>query len=117
MAFHQGLRLKKFIEKSDYKILDVVKKTGIANSSLFDIFKKEELSRSKILPILNLIGMTYEDFIGNATSTELADLKKENELLKNENIQLLKDKINLLEQLQNETVTNKKNPIHTKNIV
>jgi predicted transcriptional regulator len=108
MAFHQGSRLKKIIEKSDFNISQIVKKSGIANSSIYGMFEKEELVRSKILPILDVLKMTYEEFMGNATSTELEDLKKENDRLKTENIQLLKDKINLLERIEDISKMTKK---------
>ena len=38
--YHAGLRLKKFIDKSGFTITDIVTKTGIARSSLYDMFAK-----------------------------------------------------------------------------
>jgi FtsZ-binding cell division protein ZapB len=100
MPFHQGSRIKNLIEKSQYKISDIIKKSGIAHSSIFDLFKKEEIVRSKLLPILDILKITYEEFMGTSTSTEIEDLKKENATLKNENIQLLKDKIDLMQRIE-----------------
>ena len=103
---HQGSRLQNFIEKSPVTIVEILKQTGIAKSSLYDLFKKEELLQSKILPILELINIDADQFYGKL---ELNDgetpygLKVENELLKTE-IELLKkqlaDKEEIIELLK-----------------
>lgn len=62
MQLHQGMRLKKYVELSHLKVKDISEKSGVATSSLHDMYKKEELLWSKIEPILNVLGVSRADF-------------------------------------------------------
>jgi hypothetical protein len=57
MQQHQGLRLKKIIELSHLKIKDISELSGIPHSSLYDLYKKPEILRVKIEPILKVLGV------------------------------------------------------------
>lgn len=65
MQVHQGLRLKKKVEISRFKVKQIVQKSGIAKSSLYDMYKKPELLRSKVEPVLNAINITADDFFAS----------------------------------------------------
>ena len=62
--YHAGLRLKKFIDKSGFTITDIVTKTGIARSSLYDMFGKKELLFSRVEPILTVLAIDAETWTG-----------------------------------------------------
>src|SRR5436853_4300136 len=97
MFFHHGSRLKKLIDKSPMQVSEISKKSGVALSSLYDIYKKEELTRSKIGPILKVLNIEPEDFFNGKTSleepqpayyAEIEALKRENQLLREQVAQL-----------------------------
>lgn len=60
---HQGFRLKKFIDTSDKTITDIVKEIGISRATLYNWFETDELLLSKIRPVLQVIGVSENDFI------------------------------------------------------
>lgn len=113
MQFHQGLRLQNLIEKSSYSITKITTKTGIAKSSLYDIFKRDELLPSKIRPILDLLNVSFFDFYGFTTNgfvvnedqipyglrEQVALLKEQVESLKKQ----LADKEEIIELLKQKT--------------
>lgn len=105
--YHQGSRLKKFVDKSEYTLKEISEKSDVPTSSIYDMFKKSELLPSKFLPLLKVMGVTMLEFEGKRSKGEEVDiiqkmtleiesLKRENELLKqqiaskDEIIQLLK---------------------------
>ena len=112
MQLHQGSKLKKIIEKSDFLIKDISENTEVAVSSLYDMFAKQEILPSKIRPILKLLGVTFYEFYGFYEQNNLLKddpapygykeqceaLQRENDLLKtkladkDEIIALLKSK-------------------------
>lgn len=62
MQFHQGTRLKKFVELSHLKVKDISEKSGVAISSLHDLYKKPEVLWSRIEPILQVLNVTRDEF-------------------------------------------------------
>jgi len=100
--FHQGSRLKFRLEKSGYKIKEIIEKTGIARSSLHDMYKKPELLKSKIAPILEAAEIDIDDFYGIkepvAASQEMAGLRLQVESLKRET-QLLNDQLKAKDEI------------------
>ena len=91
MQFHHGLRLENLIKKSGQKITHVIKASGVSKGSVYKYFGLEELDKSKILPILKAIGVTYEDFMGKESSDENKELRQALEASKQEVIDLLKE--------------------------
>lgn len=60
--YHQGLRLKKFIEKSGKKTVAVCKLAGVPKSSYYEMIKKKELLPSTIRPLLSVINISETEF-------------------------------------------------------
>lgn len=114
MQFHQGSRLKKIIEKSGKKKVEIIAESGVSNGTLYKMFELSELEKLKILPILKAVGLTYDEFIGDKKSGELVQLQQRITELENENKKLLLDKIALLEKLESERELNKKNAVRSR---
>lgn len=104
MQFHQGSRLKYFIDKSHLEVKDIADKSGIPRTTLYGMFEKAELLRSKVEAVLKVIKVDTARFFnskdptidGNDFENENAQLKeiitllrKQNEL-QAETIELLK---------------------------
>jgi hypothetical protein len=108
MQFHQGLRLKNFIENSKFKVKDISEKSGVALSSLYDLYKKNEILKSRLEPILNAIEVDLDTFYG--VKSDLKESKSVTESLKRE-IELLKQQLQakdeIIDLLKNKTKTTK----------
>lgn len=100
--FHNGFRLKNKIEKSHLKLKIISEKSGIPLSSIYDMYKKPELLRSKIKPILDVIEVDIDQFYQTKQDApkqlEESGLKVENEALKRE-IALLKQNLEVKEEI------------------
>jgi hypothetical protein len=109
MQFHQGSKLKKIIDNSDLTIAQIVELSKVSKGTLYNFFDYEEITRKKIAPILEVLGVDINDFYlspsvvneGNTAYGYKAmyeALLRENELLKKqladkeEIISLLKSK-------------------------
>lgn len=107
MQFHNGMRLKKIIKNQTLTITEISKRSEVASSSIYDLFKKPEVTPGRIRPILEVIGISVEDFfysskIENRTGKEglvieIENLKRQNELLR-EQITQQKEMILLLKK-------------------
>lgn len=102
MQFHQGQRLRNLIEKKKIEQKQISELTGIPKSSLTEILKREEIMLSKLQKILKVLDVTQEDFFNTNYKADsepprknINQLIEENEILRRENNQLLKDKIAL----------------------
>ena len=113
MKFHQGQKLKNLIEKSNYTLVKIIELTGIKPGSFYLLFAKEkDIPLSKLEPILQVIGITTNEFFGTIAPVAVNDyeaVKLENEALKNDKLQWQADKIKLLEQLVKNNTETKKN--------
>lgn len=108
MQFHNGERLKKIIKNQPLTITEISKISEVASSSIYDLFKKPEVTPGRIRPILDVIGVSVEDFFHNSSKIEnrtgkgglvleIENLKRENELLR-EQIKQQKEMILLLKK-------------------
>lgn len=88
--FHQGLRLQNKIQKSPLKLKVISEKSGVPVSSVYDLYKKPELLRSKIKPILDVLEIDADTFYGFKTD-ESKDLLMEIERLKAEVLTLRRE--------------------------
>jgi len=94
MQLHQGMRLKKIISESRYKVKEISELSEVPMSSLYDFFEKTELMPSRIRPILKLLNVSFSYFYSIKIYTNTAKpsdntegfvreaLQKENELLR-----------------------------------
>ena len=101
MQLQQGFKLKNLISKSGIKISEILDKSKVAHSSLYGMFNKDEIERKKVMPILKVLGISYEDFIGVQKSGELEDLRAALAACQAEK-DILKDRVM---ELQNELLT------------
>lgn len=103
MQFHQGSRLKNFVEKSYLSVKEIAEKSGIARSSLYDLYEKPEILPSKVGPILDVLNITQDRFYAKKLVPETSTLENDEIGFGVENVQL-KKMISLL-QLQVEQQT------------
>jgi hypothetical protein len=100
--FHQGMRLKKLIDNSHLLLTDIAEKTKMQRGSLYYMFDKEEILRSKILPILKVLEISPDDFYNQNSLVEdpqaAFGIKAENEALKREN-ELLRAQVKQLNEI------------------
>ena len=92
--YHQGNRLKYFIEHSHLKLKEISEKSKIPLSSFYDLYKKDEILGSKLKAILDVLGVDEKIFFDRnytevadpvapyGLDTEINTLKRENELLR-----------------------------------
>lgn len=112
MQFHQGLRLKKIIEEKNLVTAKIAKKLGFDRRQNLSYYYTVDVIKNDILvKILNAVGVDMDYFLSGNVNTELEDTKKELAIVKAENVQLLKDKINLMERIDEITKTTKKTRI------
>ncbi len=109
MQFHQGLRLKQIIEEKNLVTAKIAKKLGFERRQNLSYYYTIELIKNDILiKILDAVGVDMDYFLSGNKNTELQDLKKELDIVRAENVQLLRDKINLLERISELEKTFKK---------
>jgi hypothetical protein len=100
MQFHQGTRLKKYIDESPYSQKKICELTETPTSSLQDLFKKDEIVNYRFKAILNFLEVSVGDFFkDNFYQSRDEKILNEIEALKKENIKLLNDKVNLQAQI------------------
>ena len=102
MQFHEGMRLKNFIEKSHLEVKEIALKADIPRTTLYGMFEKKELLRSKVEIILAVLKVPVNKFY--TLSNDLLEDDGGQDFL-NENSQL-RQIINLLKKQieQNEEV-------------
>ena len=106
MQFHKGRRLKNFIGKSGIKIRIVSEKSGISTSTLYTYFDKEhDLPQKKLEKILEVIGISLNEFMGTNSSSEVETLKKEVDYWREKYLEVM-EKYNVC--LENSNILNKK---------
>lgn len=82
--------------------------TKISNGSLYNMFNHDELKQKDILPILNLLKVSYEEFLGD---TKIGECKEDNMKMKmlEQEIQFLKkqleDKDTIIQLLKEKKIT------------
>lgn len=90
MSFHQGSRLKKYIEESGKTLKQISEKSKIAISSIHDLYKKDEDKTTKsIKKVLVEINIPYNDFMGIKSIEEMDELKKERDQWRDKYYKLL----------------------------
>ena len=78
MPFHQGLRLKKYIEESGKTLKQISEKSKIPISSIHDLYKKDEDKTTKsIKKVLLSIEIPYDDFMEIKSSEFVKQLNSE----------------------------------------
>lgn len=93
MQFHQGSKLKKIIDNSELTIAQIVEQSKVSKGTLYNFFEYEEITRKKIAPILEVLGVDINSFylspsIANDAPAAYGykamyeSLLRENELLK-----------------------------------
>lgn len=60
--FHQGNRLRWLIENSIVKIADISEKSNIPVSSLYDLYKKEDIPRAKLEALCKVMEWDIKQF-------------------------------------------------------
>jgi len=111
--FHQGVKLKKIVEKSGTTIKELLKKSGISRGTLYNFFEYEDIPRKKLSPLLEVLEVDPDVFYGfrkaddiesvsaekdiDKLKLEVDSLKRERELLQ----QLLQDKEDIILLLKN----------------
>src|SRR4051812_18467684 len=93
MQSHHGSKLKKLIEKSGMTFVRVSEKSEVPLSSMYDMFKKEELTRKKIETILNALEISPDDFFIGNRGKEGEDLK-----VCMDKVQMLESQVEILRQ-------------------
>lgn len=99
MQCHQGLQLRNLIVKSNIKIKELIQESGVNRGSLYNFFGYEEIPRKKIEPLLMVLKVSYEEFLGLEQPEEVKQLRKELEECRRENMMLCKDVIRLQQEL------------------
>jgi hypothetical protein len=59
---HQGRKLKEAVDRSKLRIQDISKLSEIPISSLYDIFKKEDVPRKKLYKLCEILELDSDDF-------------------------------------------------------
>ena len=109
MQFHQGLRLKKFIENKKYKNADIIKKSGIKQATFYRMISEKEHLPNNFINVLNILGVTVGEFFReDFYNKELDTLRKECEVLKLENIHLKDEVLQLHRESRNDKIVLKK---------
>ena len=112
MQFHQGFRLKHLVAKSGKGVKELATQAGISRTTIYDYYKKEELLRSTVAPVLAALNIDPDVFYGikNEVGEDvaaykidtLAGLRREIELLK----QQVAAKDEIIELLKKSKTTN-----------
>jgi hypothetical protein len=90
---HQGKMLKAAVDNSKQRVLDIAGAAGIPVSSLYDLFKKEDVPRLKLKKLCDALDLVLSDFyyptrkvsegyMGLDKQSDLDRLVAENELLR-----------------------------------
>lgn len=67
---HQGRKLKEAVDRSKLRIQDISKLSEIPVSSLYDIFKKEDVPRKKLYRLCEILELDSDEFYFPAQSME-----------------------------------------------
>jgi DNA-binding Xre family transcriptional regulator len=86
MPIHQGKKLKKAVDDSKLRVKDIAEKAQIPISSLYDIFKKEDVPRKKLEKLCEVLEVNLDEMYFE--SQELSDPNALYEELQNEIRQL-----------------------------
>jgi DNA-binding Xre family transcriptional regulator len=107
MPIHQGKKIKKAVDESKLRVMDIAAKAGIPISSLYDIFKKEDIPRKKLKKLCEVLELSLDEMyfesqeisepFQKVINPELLRLTAENELLK-KRIEDLERIINLINE-------------------
>ncbi len=62
MPIHQGKKLKAAVDASKLKVKEISEKSGIAVSSMYDIFRKEDVPRRKLQKLCEALGIDFDEF-------------------------------------------------------
>ncbi len=109
MQFHQGLRLKKFIENKKYKNADIIKKSGIKQATFYRMLAEKQQLPVNFITVLKILDVTEGEFFKeDFNNKEFDTLRKEYETLKVENIQLKDEVLQLHRESRNDKITLKK---------
>lgn len=107
---HQGKIIKAAVDASKLRVHDIASLAGIPVSSLYDIFKKEDIPRKKLEKLCEVLGLDFEEtYFGTQITldpeqqyvlkADFEALQKENEWL-NKRISDLERIISLMETSQ-----------------
>ena len=105
MQFHQGSRLKKIIENKYNRIKIFTDLLGWDAQRIQYYFNAEKIKSSSLEPILEVLGMTYNDFMGLKSTEEMEDMRQERDMWKDKYYSLLERFSDLQE---NSNILNKK---------
>ena len=101
MQFHQGSRLKKIIEKSGLTVKEIIDKSGVNRATLYNFFNYDEIQRKKLLPVLEVLNMSYDNFLSDQPNGNSNDnLKNQIESLKME-VELLREQLAAKDEIIN----------------
>lgn len=75
MIDNQGERLRYFISKSDLTVDEIALLAKMNRATIFNYYKKLLLPKGKVEKILNVIGVTYDQFAKTVENKEVEDLK------------------------------------------
>ncbi len=89
---HQGKIIKTAVDASKLRVHDIARMAEIPVSSLYDIFKKEDIPRKKLEKLCEVLGLNFEEtYFGSQTmldpqhgyvlKADFEKLEKENDLL------------------------------------
>jgi hypothetical protein len=70
MQIHQGKLLKEKIARSRMKVQDVARDAKLAPSSLYDMYKKSDVPRTKLKTICGIIHADIRDFYVDLFTTQ-----------------------------------------------
>ena len=99
MQFHQGLRLKKFIENKKYSNAEIIKKSGIKSATFYRMIAEKQQLPENFINVLGILEVSTEEFFReDFNNRELDKSRKEFEILKAENAQLRDKYYSLLER-------------------
>ena len=73
MPEHHGEMLKRRIDRSSLTVKEILERSGVAKTSLYEMYEKPELLTSKILPILKVLKVHPEDFFRGKAESLVAD--------------------------------------------
>lgn len=102
MQEHHGLKLKERVKRSSLMISEIVERSGVPVSSLYDMYKRPELLRSKVAPILKVLKIHPDDFFrsgSNLTVNDDGDTPSDTNTQLSQLITLFKKQVALQEEM------------------